>query len=253
MRRYSVAEVSSMLNVNAETIRRWIRNGKLNAKRAMGPGGNTMLLEDIIAFANIPPRAYLLPLESWLSSNGFNYQKVEDAKQPKISNRAALGAAVATSGLATAASALTSASLATWTRIMSVAGPISVGVAGSICAATKLMDRKTHQTYSIKLLYSEEKNIENSNSIVDVEASEKSSSIEQNGVSILDVPPRAEESNPGEHTEDENKHTLNNGTVTTVNSINILDEIAQAKQLLDAEIITHEEFVDIKAKLIAKI
>ena len=38
-----------------------------------------------------------------------------------------------------------------------------------------------------------------------------------------------------------------------VPSASVLNEIAHAKQLLDAEIITQEEFVAIKAKLIEKI
>ena len=31
MQSYSVADVASMLNVNEETVRRWIREGKLEA------------------------------------------------------------------------------------------------------------------------------------------------------------------------------------------------------------------------------
>lgn len=246
MRTYSVAEVSNMLNVNAETIRRWIRSGKLKAKRAMGPGGNTMLLEDIIAFANIPPRAYLLPLESWLSANGFNYEKNEDTKQTKICDEAvALGTATAASGLAGVASVLTPASL--------VAGPIGIGVAGIAYGATKMMNRKNYQTYSIKLVCPSEEIVDNSNAIIEAETPRKSSPIEEKGDSGLDVSPKAEELNPDEHTEDENNNALNNMPVATENAIDIFDEIVRAKQLLDASIITQEEFADIKAKLIAKI
>ena len=49
---YSVSDVAKMLNVKEETVRRWIRSGKLKANRAVGRGGNTLALEDIIDFAN---------------------------------------------------------------------------------------------------------------------------------------------------------------------------------------------------------
>lgn len=34
MSEYNVKQISEMLNINPETVRRWIRNGKLDAKQA---------------------------------------------------------------------------------------------------------------------------------------------------------------------------------------------------------------------------
>ncbi len=75
MQDYSVSDVADMLGVNVETVRRWIRDDRLKAKRGLGRGGNSLQLEDIVEFVNTPPCNYVLPLMTWLDSHGIPYQK----------------------------------------------------------------------------------------------------------------------------------------------------------------------------------
>ena len=77
---YSVSMVATMLGVNhEESVRRWIREDRLKAKRGLGRGGSTILLEDVVEFANRPPRAYLKSLISWLDGEGIKYEKIDDS------------------------------------------------------------------------------------------------------------------------------------------------------------------------------
>ena len=62
-----------MLGVSEETVRRWIRDGKLNAKRGLGRNGNEISLEDVVEFANRPPSLYLDALSAWLKSHDIAF------------------------------------------------------------------------------------------------------------------------------------------------------------------------------------
>ena len=77
MGQYSVVEVAKILGVGEETIRRWIRDGKLEAKRGLGRNGNAIELNAIVQFANQPPRLYIENLIKWLEKNGFSYKRVQ--------------------------------------------------------------------------------------------------------------------------------------------------------------------------------
>lgn len=50
MKTYSVAEISDMVNTNPETVRRWIRSGKLPAERTSRKDGNAVKEEDLYGF-----------------------------------------------------------------------------------------------------------------------------------------------------------------------------------------------------------
>lgn len=235
MRTYTVSDASQMLNVNEETIRRWIREGKLNGKRAVGRGGNTILLEDIIAFANKPPRAYLLSLESWLKSHDINYKKIPDQNLTQIKEEArALGAGAVATSVATA-----------------LTGPSGLLIAPAVAAinTSTAMKRKNYQSYCIQLEQSDDmimttdhahKNETEYSIISDkfLDSQPDSKQVE----SIITAP--ILEKNINEKDED-----LNSSSNISV----ILDGISRAKQLLDAEIITYEEFQSIKEKLIGKL
>ena len=54
MKTYTTNEVATLLNVNAETIRRWTRDGKLIAKRQVGRGGTTISHDAIEKFLEMP-------------------------------------------------------------------------------------------------------------------------------------------------------------------------------------------------------
>lgn len=50
MKEYTVKEVAELLDTNEETVRRWIRQDKLNATRQVGRGGNKVSEKDLEEF-----------------------------------------------------------------------------------------------------------------------------------------------------------------------------------------------------------
>ena len=57
MKTYSVKEISEMLNTNPETVRRWIRKGKLNAiKSEYRKGGSKVTAEMLEKFLDAYPK-----------------------------------------------------------------------------------------------------------------------------------------------------------------------------------------------------
>ena len=229
MRTFSVSDVSKMLDVGEESIRRWIRDGKLNAKRAVGRGGNTLYLEDIVEFANKPPRAYLSSLMRWLEANGYEFYKNDDPKG-KVSNRTkALGVGAVASSAATAASAL--GSVGTGALIggglaSAVAAPIAVPVVAVAATAAALATRKNHHPYTIQVIEKVETEQEETPDVLSEEA----------------VPAPVEETKTEEAP-----------AVEAAPALDVIAEIERAKKLLDLEIITPEEFAAIKARLIARL
>lgn len=254
---YSVSDAAKMLNVNEETVRRWIRDGKLQAKRAVGRGGNTLYLEDIITFANQPPRAYLLSLESWLNEHDIAYKKIEDSSVSKKGTGAAAATAVAGAGVTAAAAGagvaatgagITSVASAGFASAAAAAGPIGlgvVGVAGIAYGAAKLMKRKNYQKYSIQLVPADEAEKCTAIGLPPGKLEEQSSP---------EISPCVGPQNPDskEASSSDSDADLSDSTPAST-PLNVLKEIACAKQLLDSGVITAEEFVDIKARLIAKI
>ena len=247
---YSVADVSKMLNVNEETIRRWIRDGKLNAIRAVGRGGNTIFLEDVVNFANKPPRAYLIFLEEWLSNAGVPYERIEASKivdEAKALGKAAvLGkAGAATVSVITAATIPASLSVAGIASAAAMAGPVGVGVAGIAYGAAKLAKRKNQRTYSIRLKSTEDKQSSEAQNTAETSFNASNEHLLSETIS------KSLDSSDSEPSED---NTTNEVLVPdVVMSDSVLDKIAQAKKMLDADIITQEEFIAIKTRLIEKI
>ena len=76
MRVFSVNETASIFNVSEETVRRWIRDGKLNAKRNLGRTGNEICLDAVVDFANRSSKRHLDKLAAWLEKNGIEFRKV---------------------------------------------------------------------------------------------------------------------------------------------------------------------------------
>lgn len=151
MQDYSVSDVAEMLGVNVETVRRWIRDDRLKAKRGLGRGGNSLQLEDIVEFVNTPPCNYVLPLMAWLDNHGIPYQKESvvytqaDSPLDHLSSSAAAGGAAVTAsgvgiGLASGAGVLGA--------LLPVAAPI-VGAAALMTASEK---KKYEHSYRIRLL-----------------------------------------------------------------------------------------------------
>ena len=144
MQDYSVSDVAEMLGVNAETVRRWIRDDRLKAKRGLGRGGNSLQLEDIVEFVNTPPCNYVLPLMAWLDSHGIPYQKETVSYTHSDSPLDHLPTGAATSGAAVTASGvglgLASGAAGVIGAILPVAAPL-VGAAALMTASKK----KTHE------------------------------------------------------------------------------------------------------------
>ena len=53
---YSVKEIAEMLNTNPETVRRWIRSGKLEAIQESRKGGNVVTKQMLDAFLKTSPK-----------------------------------------------------------------------------------------------------------------------------------------------------------------------------------------------------
>lgn len=53
---YTVKQIADMLNTQPETVRRWIRNGKLHAKKASRKEGNVVTDADLNVFLKKSPK-----------------------------------------------------------------------------------------------------------------------------------------------------------------------------------------------------
>lgn len=93
MKEYAVSDVVAMLQVNEETVRRWIRKGKLPATRRVGRGGNLIVLEDIVGLSNRKPHIYHEPMIQWLRENNIEFslqeelQDVDTVNKPYLKDR----------------------------------------------------------------------------------------------------------------------------------------------------------------------
>ncbi len=56
MKTYNVKEIAEMLKTNPETVRRWIRSGKLKAEQQSKKGGNSISEASLIAFLEVYPK-----------------------------------------------------------------------------------------------------------------------------------------------------------------------------------------------------
>ena len=277
---YSVSDVAKMLNVKEETVRRWIRSGKLKANRAVGRGGNTLALEDIIDFANNSSKENLLSLEIWLLEHGYTYKEIENTSKSNEHSKSsakstlakgtvvggALGAgsaaAIGAAGTTAAVGGAGLTSIAGAGLASAALGPIGIGVAGVAglaYVASKMMKQKNELNYSIQLIPTDNTATEYANSIectLDSINQNYANTEYTNTTTTQDIIYLGGDS----HTEaSEHQNTqeasseAQDSPIGAPPSLGLMDEIARAKQLLDAEIITPEEFAEIKAKLIARI
>lgn len=104
MKTYTVKEVAEILNTNPETVRRWIRGGKLHAEKASNKSGNLILETSLDTFVSSVPK-YQKMLSSHISTttaivgaaallagsivNNINTEK-KNAKEATVSNDALL-------------------------------------------------------------------------------------------------------------------------------------------------------------------
>ena len=56
MKTYSVAEIAKLLNVNKETVRRWIRSGQLKSTKKSRRDGNVIDELDLFEFVQTKPK-----------------------------------------------------------------------------------------------------------------------------------------------------------------------------------------------------
>lgn len=56
MKTYSVAEIANLLNVNKETVRRWIRSGQLKSTQKSKRDGNVIDELDLFEFVQTKPK-----------------------------------------------------------------------------------------------------------------------------------------------------------------------------------------------------
>ncbi len=56
MKTYSVKQIAELLNTNPETVRRWIRDGKLKAEQASRKDGNTVTEDELVKFIKENPK-----------------------------------------------------------------------------------------------------------------------------------------------------------------------------------------------------
>ena len=133
----SVSDVSEMLGVGSETVRRWIRDGKLQAKRARGRNGSEISLEEVVRFSNHPPCLYQDSLRTWLERHGIQYDEEYRGTTAGEDSKSVMGkiAAVA-AGTATAVSATAALSPFLGTA---VGIPAVLGAAGAAGAKTKTL------------------------------------------------------------------------------------------------------------------
>ena len=56
LKEYNVKQISELLNTNPETVRRWIRSGKLAASQSSKKGGNIISEEALLQFLRATPK-----------------------------------------------------------------------------------------------------------------------------------------------------------------------------------------------------
>ena len=158
---YTVPDVANMLGVNNETARRWIREGKIHAKRNMGRGGNEVLLKDVVAFANKPPKSFLANLVMWLDEHNIPYKAIPTQCDDPITS-------TETKPDHPFATAFLDAVYDTTTIATAIANPLAaVATAPMLIAAkatAKGRRKKTNQNYEILLFPDSENNVTSADS-----------------------------------------------------------------------------------------
>ena len=128
MSSYSVIDVAAMLKVNEETVRRWIREGKLTATLKRGRGGSSIELEDIINFVNRTPRNHTYSaMKQWLHEQNIRFSVQVHSYSEKES-------IVDTASTLVGASSLGAA----------LGGPVGYLVGGAVGGTIKAFSSKPH-------------------------------------------------------------------------------------------------------------
>lgn len=100
MKTYTVKQIAEMLNTNPETVRRWIRDKKLNAEQSSRKDGNIITEEELQRFLKATPKyalragasaaAMLVPglgiplaIAAWFSSNALSQEKTDPQVIPE--------------------------------------------------------------------------------------------------------------------------------------------------------------------------
>ena len=78
MHTLNVADVSHILGVSEESVRRWIRDNKLKAEKRLGRTGSSVELSDLVDFVNQPTNNYMAEMMLWLNGAGIPYEVVEE-------------------------------------------------------------------------------------------------------------------------------------------------------------------------------
>ena len=74
---YSVKDVAEVMDVNEETVRRWIRSGRLKCSRNRGRGGNKIMESNLIDFKDDKYTAML----GWREKLGINHDAVPEVDE----------------------------------------------------------------------------------------------------------------------------------------------------------------------------
>ena len=103
----SVTQVSEILDVSEESVRRWIRENKLAADKKLGRSGHTIYLIHLVDFVNRSSSTYADKFKAWLKQENIPFEIVN-----------------ASTGISAAAAAAGAASL--------VFGPVGTIAAGAV-------------------------------------------------------------------------------------------------------------------------
>ena len=254
MKTYSVADAAEMLNVNAETVRRWIRSEKLQAvTRAVGRGGNSICLDEIVRFANRAPENYLLPLARWLDSRGipFDVVEVRESFEAREKRGGLLGAALG-AGMAS--------------TVMYAAGmPFAIlgsGLAAAFAAYQAAESKRNRDKVSYILRLKEQDEYEvitvpespaveraDTVELLPAPAAPEHRTVQDAGTDVRFAEPEENGAEPEADAAD----AATDGTHDHGRAADALQDIAFAKKLLDDGVITQDEFSAIKSKLIARL
>ena len=87
MRKYNVKEIANLLNVNEETVRRWIRSGCLKSIRTSKKEGNVVDERDLYEFIKTKPKYRTILDLSELQIDYVYNEKLEELLNELIRER----------------------------------------------------------------------------------------------------------------------------------------------------------------------
>lgn len=87
----TVTEIAEILEVNEESVRRWIRENKLAANKKLGRIGHTIYLNALVDFVNSSSRVYQKKLIAWLRKKNISFEFTKSGAGIPASVAAAVG------------------------------------------------------------------------------------------------------------------------------------------------------------------